>query len=175
MRGPREHVYGAAFECCIAARCERAQIARLGGARHLIVWGRLALMHLRHCPLRAARGEKGPHAACRRCDECGSGDRLDGRVLVDRKGVAFPLRRVAQPGGCVVQVLNSAPLMPLRKLDRLPKASGWRLLLAEDEPVEAIVRVYRAALDGEDFKALDEWKIIETMNTTTGHYFRGVE
>ena len=32
-----------------------------------------------------------------------------------------------------------------------------------------------AALDGGDFKALPEWKALETMNTTTGHYFRGVE
>ena len=45
----------------------------------------------------------------------------------------------------------------------------------EDEPVEAVVKVYRAALDGRDFKSLPEWGIIETMNTTTGHYFRGVD
>ena len=65
--------------------------------------------------------------------------------------------------------------MPLRRLNRLPKASGWRLLLAPVEPTEAVVHVYRAALDGEDFKALHEWETIERMDTTTGHYFRGVE
>ena len=94
--------------------------------------------------------------------------------------MAFPLRRIAQPasggaGDCVVQVLNSAPLMPLRRLDRLPATSGWRLLLDGDAPAYAVVRVYRAALDGEDFRAMDEWSVIENMNTTTGHYFRGVE
>ena len=31
------------------------------------------------------------------------------------------------------------------------------------------------ALDGADFRALPEWRTIEDMNTTTGHFFRGVE
>ena len=151
------------------------QIARLDGGTDLILWGRIPLMHLRHCPLRAAEGMKGPHAACRHCDGCAPEARLDGRTLVDRKGAAFPLARLAQPGGCVVEVLNSAPLMPLCRLDRLPETAAWRLLLGPGEPTEAIVRVYRAALDGADFKALPEWAAIDAMNTTTGHYFRGVE
>jgi hypothetical protein len=79
------------------------------------------------------------------------------------------------PGGCVVQVLNSVPLMPLKKRERLPEAGGWRLLLSRDEPTEAVVKVYRAALDGQDFRALPQWQTLETMNTTSGHYFRGVE
>ena len=45
----------------------------------------------------------------------------------------------------------------------------------EDEPVEAVAKVYRAALDGRDFRALPDWQTIESMNTTTGHFFRGVE
>ncbi len=151
------------------------QVAALGGRKHLVVWGRLPLMHLRHCPLRAAKGMKGPHADCRHCDACPPGDRLDGRALVDRKGAAFPLRRLAMPGGCVVQALNSAALMPLRHMNRLPEARSWRLLLDDGDPVEAVVRAYRAALDGEDFKALPEWSVLDGMNTTTGHYFRGVE
>ena len=118
---------------------------------------------------------KGRHRDCRHCDGCAPDARLNGKALVDRKGAAFPLNRLAMPGGCVIQVLNSVPLMPLKHLNRLPGASGWRLLLRADEPVEAITRVYRAALDGADFRALPEWAAIETMNTTTGHYFRGVE
>ena len=150
------------------------QIAQLGGEAHLVMWGRLPLMRLRHCPLRATRGMRGPHRDCRHCDRCAAGDRLDGRTLVDRKDVAFPLKRVAMPGGCVVQVLNSACLMPLRKRDRLPGAASWRLLLEADAPVEAVVRVYRAALDGADFRTLPEWRAIEALTTTNGHYFRGV-
>ncbi len=151
------------------------QIRRLAGQTNLIAWGRVPLMRLRHCPLRAAKGMKGRHADCRHCDACPPAERLSGKALVDRKGVAFPLRRVAMDGGCVVNVLNSAPLMPLRKLDKLPHTAAWRLLLDPAEPTEAIVRVYRAALDGGDFKALPEWETIESVNTTTGHYFRGVE
>ncbi len=153
-----------------------AQVNLMDAPDNLILWGRVPLMHLRHCPLRAARGMSGKHADCRHCDGCKPGERLDGRTLIDRKGVAFPLRRIAEPGcGCVVQVLNSAPIMPLRRLDRLPGVKRWRLLLNPDEPTEAIVKVYRAALNGQDFKALPEWAAIDEMSTTTGHWFRGVE
>ena len=151
------------------------QIGELSGSMDLVMWGRLPLMHLRHCPLRAAEGMKGRHDACRRCDRCGPGEGLNGRALVDRRNAAFPLRRLAQPGGCVIRVLNSAALMPLRRLERMPKIRRWRLLLNAGEPVADIVRVYRAALDGRDFRAMPEWATIEAMQTTTGHYFRGVE
>ncbi len=151
------------------------QIARMRGRTQLIVWGRLPLMHLRHCPLRAARGMKGLHADCRHCDACAPGERLNGRALTDRKGAEFPLRRLAMPGGCVVQVLNSVPLMPLKRPERLPEASGWRMLLRPEEPVEAVVKVCRAALQGADYKALPEWAVLESMDTTAGHFFRGVE
>ena len=152
-----------------------AQVGLMGGRRHLVMWGRLPLMHLRHCPLRTAAGVKGPHRDCRRCDACPPAERLNGKALIDRKGVSFPLKRVAAADGCVIQALNSAPVMPLRRLGRLPSAVAWRLLLNSDEPTEAVVRVYRAALDGRDFKSLPEWREIDAMNTTMGHYFRGVE
>ena len=151
------------------------QIGAMGGAKQILVWGRLPLMHLRHCPLRAASGAKGLHRDCRHCDGCPAQAALNGKTLIDRKGAVFPLKRLAMPGGCVVQVLNSVPLMPLKRLKRLPEASGWRLLLEEGEPTEAIVRVCRAALDGGDCKALPEWQTVEALNTTTGHYCRGVE
>ena len=149
-----------------------AQVNRLGGMRDLIMWGRIPLMHLRHCPLRAVEGKKGRHIDCRRCDgEQG----IRGKTLTDRKGVAFPLRRIATEEGCIIQVLNAPRLMPLRKLDRMPESAGWRLLLDADDPVEAVVKVYRAAMDGNDARSLPEWDIIEKIETTTGHYFRGVE
>ncbi len=152
-----------------------AQVGALNGRKSLVVWGRLPLMHLRHCPLRAAEGMKGRHADCRHCDGCKPLQRLDGRAMTDRRGAAFPLKRLAMSGGCVIQVLNSVPLMPLKRLNRLPGAESWRLLLSAGEPVTAIAKVYRAALDGGDFRALPEWATLETMNTTSGHYFRGVE
>ena len=151
------------------------QIAELGGETALTVWGRLPLMHLRHCPLRAVRGMKGKHADCRHCDACAPGERLDGRSLEDRRGAAFPLERVAMPGGCVIRLLNCAPIMPLRRLSRIPRAAAWRLLLTDGEPAAALTETYRAAIDGADFKATAGWRYIDGMQTTTGHFFRGVE
>ena len=161
--------------CTPSVELTAGQAGALKGRKGLVMWGRIPLMHLRHCPLRAAEGMQGKHAGCRHCDGCKPAGRLDGRAMIDRRGAAFPLKRLAMPGGCVIQVLKSVPLMPLKRLDRLPKAGCWRLLLNSGEPVEAVVRVYRAALDGADFRALPEWDIIENMNTTAGHYFRGVE
>ena len=155
------------------------QIALVGGPRELIVYGRIPLMHLRHCPLRA--GDKhatGTHAACRRCDAVPAGERINAKALVDRKDVAFPLRRIAADTGCVVQVLNSVPLLLLRRANRLPAALAWRLLLTADDPVELLIRAHRACAAGESGRtACDpgDWAQIEAMNTTTGHYFRGVE
>lgn len=151
----------------------RAQLEALGGRRELIVYGRLPLMQLRHCPLRATLDLSGKHRACRRCDGCNSCDHINQKTLTDRTGAAFPLRRIATEDGCVIQLLNSARLMTLRR--SLPACEGWILLLAAEDPVEAVVRLHAAALRGEDFRADPAWSAIESMNTTTGHYFRGAE
>ena len=149
-----------------------AQIDALDGQKCLTMWGRIPLMHLRHCPLRAVEGMPGKHRECSRCDgEQG----LKGRCLTDRRGMAFPLVRIAAPDGCVIQVLNGPVLMPLRQVNRLPRAQYWRMLFRSGEPVAQATTVYRAALDGRDFRAMPEWGAIEGMNTTSGHYFRGVE
>jgi len=152
------------------------QIAALPGEKELVVWGRVPLMTLRHCPLRANWALPGCHADCRRCDfkkspNDGAPETLDGLSLTDRLGVGFPLRRIASGEGCLIEVLNSVPMSLLRRFDRLPGASGWVLLLDAGEPIEAVVKAHRAALDGEkpDLSALDG------LGTTTGHYFRGVE
>ena len=162
------------------------QAAQLPGEKELLIWGRAPLMRLRHCPLRAAWALPGAHAACRRCDRSercdrpalrdrpadrGAPARLEGLALVDRMGAAFPLRRVASDAGCVVEVLNSVPHWLLPRRDRLCAASGWVLLLRADEPVEAVVRACRAALDG----AQIDLSALEGAQTTSGHCFRGVE
>lgn len=151
------------------------QLAALPGQKELLIWGRATLMYLRHCPLRAAWGIPGAHAHCRRCDEKGVRDgapsRLDDLVLLDRMGARFPLRRVCSQAGCVVEVLNSVPHWLLGRRERLPACSGWVLMLRADEPLEAIVRACRAALDGD---AVDLSPFAD-MRTTNGHIFRGVE
>ena len=152
-----------------------AQIDNLGGPRELIVHGRLALMHLRHCPYRAVHGLKGRHADCRRCDKCAFEDSVNARALTDRTGADFPLRRTATDDGCIVKVMNSVPLMLLKRIRRLPKADGWRLLIDDPAGLEGALSLYRLAARGEDFRSDSFWPEFERMNTTTGHYFRGAE
>ncbi len=153
----------------------RAQIAALGGRRQLVVYGSIPLMHLRHCPLRATGGWSGKHCDCRRCDACAAEDQIGAKAIVDRTGAAFPLRRIASDAGCVIQLCNSAKLMLLRKAASLPASEAWRLLLDESDPIEAVVALHRAAIEGQDPRSCDAWRWIEGMNTTTGHYFRGAE
>ena len=151
---------------------EIRQLDPSGGARELLVYGRVPLMQLRHCPIRAQLG--GPHAACRRCDQVPAGERLNDHQLIDRKNVRFPLRRVKSDEGCIVRVLNSAPLFLLRHMDRLPPSAAWRLYLTDETPEEAqsLVRLHRLALGGKDFRSSAEWALWESRSTTTGHYFR---
>ena len=151
------------------------QIRSLGGRRQLVVYGAIPLMHLRHCPLRATQALKGRHRDCRRCDSSSPQEAIGAKSLCDRTGASFPLRRIASQSGCVIELLNSAKLMLLRKAASLPACEGWRLLLDADDNVEAVVQLHRAAIAGEDVRAHSQWHILDEMNTTTGHYFRGVE
>ena len=158
-----------------SAELTAGQIDSLGGPRELIVHGCLPLMQLRHCPYRAVHSLKGRHADCRRCDHCAAGDHINTRVLTDRTGVNFPLRRLATDDGCIVRVLNSVPLMTLKRINRLPKADGWRLLTDDANELETVLPLYLTAARGGDFRADSRWSVIENLNTTTGHYFRGAE
>ncbi len=146
-----------------------------GGAREIVVYGRLQLMLLRHCPIRAR--SSGSHEACHRCDAVEENEKMNAHVLVDRRETRFPLRRQKTPGGCIVKVMNSVPLCLLKRGGKLPAAKGWRVILTDESrgQAESIVRLHRMALDGEDVRESREWGLIENMQTTTGHYFRGVE
>ncbi len=155
-----------------------AQIKELdvqGGARELVVYGRLQLMLLRHCPIRAR--SNGAHDACRRCDGVGEAEHMNAHCLVDRRETRFPLRRQKTPEGCVVKVMNSVPLLLLKRSTKLPDAKGWRVILTDEsvQTAETIVRLHRMALNGQDVKDSPLWCGIENLPTTTGHYFRGAE
>ena len=151
---------------------ELRQMDAAGGHRELIVYGRLPLMQLRHCPIRATLD--GPHASCRRCDGLSEDKRLNAHTLIDRKNVAFPLRRVRSDEGCLVRVLNSAPLFLLRHAGRLPESAAWRLVLTDETEAEAqsVLRLHRLAIEGGDVRASDDWPAWDAKNTTTGYYFR---
>ena len=153
----------------------RSQIEALGGRRQLIVYGAIPLMQLRHCPLRATQGLPGPHKSCRRCDGVPTEQKIGAKSLTDRTGAAFPLRRIASDGGCVIQLLNSAKLMLLRKAASLPACEGWRLLLDKTDDVESVVHLHRLAMSGADVRSDPAWEALSKQNTTTGHYFRGAE
>ena len=147
-----------------------------GVGRELIAFGRLPMMFLRHCPIRAKLG--GTHVDCHYCDRVRPEASLGAHSLVDRTGARFPLRRLRMREGCVVRVLNSVPVSVLSQRARLPAAESWRLMF-EGEPAEqvtAVVRAYRAALDGRECAEVadsPEWAAVVARHTT-GHYFRGV-
>jgi hypothetical protein len=73
--------------------------------------------------------------------------------------------------------MNSVPLCVIKRGGKLPAAKGWRVILTDESmgQAEAIVRIHRMALDGENVREARQWEMIENMQTTTGHYFRGVE
>ncbi len=149
------------------------QAAGMGGEKEHIVYGRLPLMRLRHCPLRARLG--GRHEACRLCDERPEAG-LAAHALTDRTGTRFPLYRLKTGSGCIVELANSVPLMLLRNPGRIPPSARWRVRLTDEGGLsEAVVRLHRMALDGGDVKASPLWPAVDAMKTTTGHFFRGVE
>ncbi len=124
----------------------------------MIVYGRVPLMHLMHCPTR----------------RMGSGcakDCFAGKTLTDRRGYRFTLLPLTlEKGRCDVQLLNSLPLDGLRVYEKLRAAGdcAWRMLFALETPEEVgeRVRAYRAALDGKGALPLSE--------ATAGHFLRGV-
>lgn len=145
------------------------EISDMGGKRELIVYGRLSLMHLRHCPLNAALNG-GKHAACVRCDRADAGETLNNCVLKDRMNVMFPLRRLKTCEGCIIDVINSVPMFVLKHASRLPEADGWRLVFTDEseEEAETILKAHRTYVDN---GICD----IEKKTFTTGHYFKPVE
>ncbi len=149
------------------------EIEQLPGDKELIVYGRLPLMQLRHCPLNARRTGM-PHTACHTCDQTGG---IDHARLIDRKGVAFPLRRLKTPSGCIVRVLNSVPMSLIKQAQKLPEAAAWRIILTDEssELSEAIVKAYARVAQGGDARETENWPWVEAIQSTTGHYFRGVE
>lgn len=145
------------------------EISDMGGKRELIVYGRLPLMHLRHCPLNASLNG-GKHADCRRCDRVKASESLNACSLKDRMNVLFPLRRLATDEGCVIDVVNSVPMFLLKHASRLPASDGWRLIFTDETVPEAeeMVRAHVSCLNGGKYDA-------EIKTFTTGHYFRPVE
>ena len=116
-------------EC--AALPERPQPSENGPAMGILAYGRLSLMLLRNCPVKAFGG-------------CGARLRVPAACqLADRKGVKFPLRC---QNGCA-ELFNSRPLWLADKLERLRRMPLDFLLLSftveTPEACAAAVRAYR--------------------------------
>lgn len=133
--------------------------------RELIVYGKLPLMQLAHCPLNAMR-TVAPHNTCNACGSSKGGP----PPLVDRRGCAFPLIRTRGSDGCVLSVLNSVPLSVHRRWKKLPACDRATLLFTDEDDIETITALYRALIDEQTQKMPEA-----DFPSTTGHYFRGVE
>lgn len=149
---------------------EIKQAGHAGLEREIIVYGRAALMTMRHCPVNAHA--KLCHADCHLCD---AGRGLEECSLIDRKRVSFPLRRYRGESGCYAQILNSAPHDVRGRLNRLPDCDAARIIFTgEDEDTRrAVARGAREAID-----ALISGRaanVAPVQGATAGHYFRGVE
>lgn len=120
----------------------------------LIGYGRIPLMLMKNCPVKAMG----------RCQKYK--DRIS---LKDRRGEEFP---IICHKGCIAELLNSKPLYMADKLQDLIKTGAERikLIFTLETPLQCrrIVKIYNDALNGSVSKMRE--------NTyTRGHYYRGIE
>jgi putative protease len=92
-----------------SAEMSLAQLRDLGGARGAIVYGRIPLMTLEKCAIKALYGKDA-------CDICSRGQ----AKMVDRRGVSFPIIRELPHRNIV---LNSLPTCMSDKQDELDRAN----------------------------------------------------
>lgn len=121
----------------------------------VIVYGRLTLMLMKNCPVKAL-------------GKCQKGKNI--YSLKDRKNEEFPLLCSSD---CTMRLLNSKPLYMADKWESIEKTGidfGRLVFTVEGkEECEKIIKSYISAKDGELLEKLPE-------NTfTRGHFFRGVE
>ena len=148
---------------------EVREVIRAGGSFELIAYGRVQLMLLSHCTDCVKRGVSETDAACERC-AAGSG--AQGLPLIDRKGFAFPERRLRLPHGCMLRLYNSVPTDLSRYMERLRSLPlSFRLQFTDEDDAlcAEITRHYRRLMDAKpsDFALPGQ--------TTAGHLQRGVE
>ncbi len=132
------------------------QIAQLpvpqGLQTECIVYGHLPLMITAHCPVSC----DGRHCTLAQHKQS----------LQDRKGVLFPLRRIAA-NPCRICIYNSVPLFMADELSKV-KADVLRLLFTIEAPQDCkkIALCYQSALQGE--------AVTPPLTYTRGHFHRGI-
>ncbi len=138
-----------------------------GGNYELECYGRVQLMLLTHCPKRTKAGDTHTDGQCNACQS------TDGwcETLTDRKGMAFPLRRLKMQDRCQISLYNSV-ITDMARHARVLRSLNcvWRLMFT-DEPPETrlkIIRSYRQLMDtGVSSESV--------LLGTSGHLMRGVE
>ena len=131
------------------------ELSQITAKSEIIGYGRIPLMALENCPLRALG----------KCQK-----NKNNELLEDRRHEKFPLKCNE---GCVLEVMNSKPIYLADKPEFVNnlKIHAIRLIFTVEnfEECGKIIREYNSALKGDIVNPLKE-------NTfTRGHYFRGVE
>ena len=127
-------------------------------SKEVAVFGRIPVMHLRHCPLK----KQGV------CGSCGAAE------LWDEKGYAFPLKRGGMES-CLLEVLSSVP-MAMGDLAALGRAGVCRLrLYFWDEAPEQVARVILAYGKARKTGAAVDFSGMIKGKINKGHLERGVE
>ena len=120
----------------VSAELTPAQIRDIGGAKAAAVYGRLPLMTLEKCAIKAIYGEK------RACEVCAQGK----AQMTDRRGVTFPILRESEHRNVIY---NSLPTSMSDKQDELARAGITdRHFIFTVENVREIDRVIEAYESG---------------------------
>ncbi|MEG0767984.1 MAG: DUF3656 domain-containing protein, partial [Clostridia bacterium] len=140
-----------------------------GGDYVLNAYGREQLMLLTHCPVRVGKGLRTGRA---HCNLCAQGMGIQGQYLTDRQGYRFPMQPLHTAYGCLIRLYNSVPTDLTNHFAKLRGLCASMRLSFVDEPLAErvdIVMRYRRWMDAETVPAQ------KVRDTTSAHYFRGVE
>lgn len=148
-------VYDFLERVTLSCELNQRELAMIDAKGEIIGYGRIPLMVLENCPLKALN----------KCQKC-----RNNQFLEDRKKEKFPLKCNE---GCVLEIMNSKPIFLADKLEFVNnlKIRAIRLIFTVEnfEECGKIIDEYKMALLGKKSKTPKE-------NTfTRGHYFRGVE
>lgn len=117
----------------------------------LFVYGRVPLMQLRHCPIKEHKG----------CQSCHG----EAGVLTDESGRRFPLKNVAQSGGCLLGMLNCDTLDIIDVASSVPPCGSWVLSFYEENDGEIVERIKAA-------RAASKGETVAQKGATRGHWNR---
>ena len=136
---------------------EARAVAKNTDARsEVIAYGRLTLMLMNNCPVKAL-------------GKCGGHKNIN--ILTDRKNQEFPV--LCSPS-CKARLINSKPVFTADKMDDILSigAKAARLIFTVEtaEETAEILKLYKKAMNGENVS-----NPFGENSFTRGHYYRGVE